>query len=48
MARLAKVYYDKAKKLGASPTALQAIEDHFRISSANIRRVEKTRIAAER
>ncbi len=47
MARLAKVYLEKAKKSGASATALQAIEDHFRIASANIRRVEKARVAAE-
>ena len=47
MARLAKVYLEKAKKRGAGATALQAIEDHFRISSANIRRVEIARGAAE-
>ncbi len=47
MSRLARVYYEKARKSGASPTALQAIKDHFEISSANIRRVEKARLAAE-
>ena len=47
MARLAETYFAKAKRLNASETTLQAIEDHFRISSDNVRRVEKTRLAAE-
>ncbi len=47
MTRLARVYWEKAKKQGASAIALQAIKDHFEISSANIRRVEKARLAAE-
>ncbi len=47
MARLATVYREKAKKRGAGATALRAIDDHFRIADANIRRVERTRLAAE-
>ena len=45
--RLAKVYLDKARKNRANETAIQAIKDHFKIISANIRRVEQTRLAAE-
>ncbi len=40
--RLAEVYLDKARRHGASETAVEAITDHFRIISAcQIRRVEK-------
>jgi hypothetical protein len=45
--RLAKVYRDKARKNRASEIAIQAIEDYFQIISASIRRVERTRLAAE-
>jgi mono/diheme cytochrome c family protein len=47
MRRLAEIYLDKARRLKASATALQAIEDHFKIISAAIRRVEQDRLAAE-
>ncbi len=45
--RLAKVYLAKARRNRASETAIQAVEDYFKIISANIRRVERTRLAAE-
>jgi len=45
--RLAKVYLAKARAGGASALALGAIEDHFRIISASIRRVEQARQAAQ-
>jgi hypothetical protein len=45
--RLAEVYSDKARKNNASDTALLAIKEYFEIISANIRRVEQRRIAAE-
>ena len=45
--RLAEVYLAKARENGASEIALQAIEDHFKIISASIRRVEQDRRAAE-
>ncbi len=45
--RLAEVYLAKARASGASAEALRAIEDHFRIISASIRRVERARQAAE-
>ncbi|HEU4754266.1 MAG TPA: DUF1592 domain-containing protein, partial [Armatimonadota bacterium] len=48
---LAEVYLAKARRSqqasGASPVTIQAIEDHFRITSANIRAIEKARLAAE-
>lgn len=47
MMRLAAAYLEKARKVKANATILKAIEDHFRISNANIRLVEKTRLAAE-
>ena len=47
IARLAEVYLAKARASGASALALGAIEDHFRIISASIRRVEQARQAAE-
>jgi hypothetical protein len=45
--RLAEVYLAKARRTGASKVALEAIEDHFAIISASIRRVEAARRAAE-
>jgi hypothetical protein len=45
--RLAEVYSAKARRGGASETALGAIEDYFKIISASIRRVEEARRAAE-
>ena len=45
--RLAKVYLEKARRNRASATAIQAVEDYFKIISANVRRVERTRLAAE-
>ncbi len=47
IARLAEVYAAKAEQLGAGEVALGAIEDYFRIISAEIRRVEQGRGAAE-
>jgi Protein of unknown function (DUF1592)/Protein of unknown function (DUF1588)/Protein of unknown function (DUF1587)/Protein of unknown function (DUF1585)/Protein of unknown function (DUF1595)/Planctomycete cytochrome C len=47
MARLAKAYLAKARKNGASQEALGAIETYFASMSAEIRRVERTRLAAE-
>jgi hypothetical protein len=47
IARLNEVYLDKAKRRGANDTAVKAINDHFRIVSANIRTVEKARLASE-
>ncbi|MEA2631636.1 MAG: hypothetical protein QOE66_1855, partial [Chloroflexota bacterium] len=45
--RLADAYLAKARRDGAGALALEAIEDHFRIISASIRRVEQGRRAAE-
>ena len=47
IARLAEVYVAKARAGGASALVLGAIEDHFRIIAASIRRVEQVRQAAE-
>ena len=51
MKRLADVYLAKARANLTSteprPVVIQAIEDHFRLSSANIRAIEKVRIGAE-
>jgi hypothetical protein len=47
MSRLAEVWLAKSRKAGVSEVALQAVKDHFEISSANVRRVERTRLAAE-
>jgi hypothetical protein len=47
MARLAKAYLDKARRLGAGAEALGAIESYFAGMSAAIRRVERARLAAE-
>ncbi len=45
--RLADAYLAKARKNGGEPLALQAIEDHFKWVSTNIRATEKARLAAE-
>jgi hypothetical protein len=45
--RLAEVYLAKARRNGASQVALRAIEDHFAIIAASIRRVEQLRRSAE-
>jgi hypothetical protein len=45
--RLAKAYLTKARANGAGDLALQAIESYFARMSAEIRRVERARLAAE-
>jgi hypothetical protein len=45
--RLATVYLAKARRNGASAVAIRAIEDHFAIIAASIRRVEQLRRTAE-
>ena len=48
--RLADVYLAKARRnqsAGSSPEAIQAIEDHFRLTSAGLRAIEGARRAAE-
>lgn len=45
--KLAEIYLAKAQTNGASEVAQQAIRDHFRIVSTNVRRVESMRKAAE-
>ncbi len=45
--RLAALYLAKARRNGAEPLTLEAIEDHFRRVSINIRAAEKARITAE-
>ncbi len=47
MERLAKAYLAKARKKGAGPEALKAIEDYFANVSADVRKVERARLAAE-
>src|SRR5262245_50669301 len=47
MNRLARAYLAKARKQGASNEALEAIETYFTSISADIRRVERARLAAE-
>jgi Protein of unknown function (DUF1592)/Protein of unknown function (DUF1588)/Protein of unknown function (DUF1587)/Protein of unknown function (DUF1585)/Protein of unknown function (DUF1595)/Planctomycete cytochrome C len=47
MKRLAEAYLAKARKRGASAEALGAIETYFTSMSAEIRRVERARLAAE-
>lgn len=47
MTRLEEVYTAKAKRLGASQAAMQAMHDYFREMSTRVRRVEQTRVAAE-
>lgn len=50
--RLADVYLAKARESlsanGGQPMVIDAIADHFKITSANIRAIEKARVAAER
>ena len=43
IARLAKTYLAKADRLGATKKALDAIQEHFRIIDASIRRAERAR-----
>jgi hypothetical protein len=45
--RLRKTYLAKAREIGASDQAIEAIEDYFTSISADIRWVEETRLAAE-
>ena len=45
--RLADLYLAKARRNGGEPTTLQAIDDHFKRVSVNIRGAEKARLAAE-
>jgi mono/diheme cytochrome c family protein len=47
MMRLEEVYLAKAKKKKASDAAVEAIQAHFANISAEVRRVEKARLAAE-
>jgi mono/diheme cytochrome c family protein len=47
MTRLAKAYIAKARRFGAGDEALGAIETYFTNISADIRRVERERLAAE-
>ncbi|MSQ94235.1 MAG: DUF1592 domain-containing protein [Gemmataceae bacterium] len=47
MARLAKLYLAKARKQKAGDEALKAIETYFAGMSAEIRKVERARLAAE-
>ena len=44
---LGELYLAKARKNNAEPQTLQAIEDHFKWVSTNIRSTEKARLAAE-
>jgi hypothetical protein len=48
MERLAQLYLAKARKKGASSEALAAIETYFTSMSAEIRRLERAYVAAER
>jgi hypothetical protein len=45
--RLAAAYLPRARKLGASPEALEAIDTYFKTISADIRTVERAQRAAE-
>jgi hypothetical protein len=47
ISRLAKAYLAKARKKGASDEAIKAIETYFATISAEIRTVERARLAAE-
>jgi mono/diheme cytochrome c family protein len=47
MTRLAKAHVGRAKKLGASQEAIEAIDAYYTSMSAEIRKVERTRLAAE-
>jgi len=45
--KLGEVYYQKAKRTGANPIALTAIQDHFRRVWEDIDRVDRSRVTAE-
>ena len=45
--RFAEEYLKKTRRVARNAEAVRAVEDHFRISEANLRRVEKARAAAE-
>jgi hypothetical protein len=47
MTRLSEVYLAKARRNGASETAVRAISDYFKTISAQIRWVEQAKLAAE-
>jgi hypothetical protein len=47
MARLAKLHLKKAREKGAGDEALKAIETYYADMSAEIRRIERARLAAE-
>jgi Protein of unknown function (DUF1592)/Protein of unknown function (DUF1588)/Protein of unknown function (DUF1585)/Protein of unknown function (DUF1587)/Protein of unknown function (DUF1595)/Planctomycete cytochrome C len=47
ISRLAKMYLAKARKKGANDEAVKAIESYFTAISAEIRQVERARVAAE-
>lgn len=47
MGRLARVYLAKARRIGAGPVAIQAVEDQFQIIGETIRNVERARTSAE-
>lgn len=47
MTKLAEIYLAKARKKNASDQAIEAIKTYFAAISADIRRVEKARLAAE-
>lgn len=46
-AKFAEVYLKRTKKATNKEVSLKAVEDHFKISEANIRRVEKARVDSE-
>ena len=48
MKRLSEVYLEKAKERKANEESLKAIQAYFTLMSADLRRVEKARLAAER
>ncbi len=45
--RLGEVYLAKAARSGGNPVVLQAIQEHFRLTSVNIRAIQKVRAAAQ-
>jgi hypothetical protein len=47
MGRFAEVYLAKARRVGTSAQAIQAIEDQFRVIAEEVRRVERQRVEAE-
>src|SRR5258705_480826 len=44
---LAEAYLAKARRNGGTGAAIAAIENYFKATSANIRRIEQARLAAE-